>query len=154
MVKMASTEIVKDFVDEIIKKIGLQAETKVKEADQTIEVSIKGENMGALIGYHGETLESLQLILSLMLNKKENGEWKRIVVDIGNWRSERQEALKEMIGRAVSELKNSQLEQVALPAMSSSQRRLAHLIVSEDFPEIVSQSEGEEPNRRVILRKS
>ena len=153
MAEVSSEKIVKDFLQKLIREIGLKAAIEVKEEDGVVRVGIVGDELGALIGYHGETLESLQHIVGLVLNQKlkSEGEWKRVVVDIGNWRAERNEALKNLVKRATEELQNKNVEKVTLGVMSPSQRREVHVIVSEDYPEITSQSEGEEPNRRVVL---
>lgn len=154
MAKVSAEKITHDFIDDLIKKIGLKADLKVSEDKEIVSVAITGENLGALIGFHGETLESLQLVTSLMLNRKfTDQEWKRVVVDIGNWRAERSSALTLMIENAIKEIESQKLEKLTLPTMSPSQRREAHLIVSEKFPDFETQSEGEEPNRRISLFK-
>jgi len=147
-----SKKIVSEFSKELLKKIGIKADVDVTEEADTLKVAIGGDNLGALIGYHGETLESLQLLLSLMLNNKlEEGDWKRVVLDIGNWRSERLATLETMIEKSVSELKAQGLTRVSLPPMSASQRREVHVIVTEKYPELLTESEGNEPERRVVL---
>ncbi|HEY4695234.1 MAG TPA: R3H domain-containing nucleic acid-binding protein [Candidatus Nanoarchaeia archaeon] len=147
-----SEKIATDFTKEVLKKIGMAAEVKVEEDEGSVKVSIFGENLGALIGYHGETLESLQLILGSVVNKRAaEGEWKRVVLDIGDWRAERLSTLGSMVEQAVEALVAQKLKRVSLPVMSSAQRREVHLIVSEKYPNLASQSEGEEPNRRVTL---
>jgi predicted RNA-binding protein Jag len=89
-----------------------------------------------------------------MLNKKlGETEWKRVLVDIGSWRRERSNALLDMVEKTVFELKEQKLERIELPSMSPSQRREVHVIVSEKFPEIATESAGEEPNRRIVLFK-
>ncbi len=154
MGKVSSEKLTNDFVSDLIEKIGLKAEVSVVEGKESIEVTINGENLGALIGFHGETLESLQLITALFLNKKlGEGEWKRVIVDIGNWRKERTTALGAMLENSISEIEQQKLEKLVLPSMSASQRREAHVIVSEKFPEYATESEGEEPNRRIVLFK-
>lgn len=154
MGKVSAEKLTGDFTKKIIKQIGLDAEVAVKETDEAVEVKISGENLGALIGYHGETLESLQLLVSLVLNKKRGEEeWKRVSLDIGNWKAERSEALVEMVEKTVAELNGQKLERISLPTMSASQRREVHVIVSEKFPDLATESVGEEPNRGIVLFK-
>lgn len=154
MGKVSAKKLATDFTGKIIKAIGLEAEVSVEETDEAVKVNISGENLGALIGFHGETLESLQLLISLMLNKKlGEEEWKRVVVDIGNWRAERSTALGSLVEKTALELKEQKLERIELPPMSASQRREVHVIVSEKFPELATESAGEEPNRRIVLYK-
>ncbi len=154
MGKVSAEKVTTEFITKLIDKIGLKADVSVEDNQDNVEVNIKGENLGALIGFHGETLESLQLISSLMLNRKlKEEEWKRVVIDIGNWRKERSVALTTLIENSVKELEAQKLERLTLPSMSASQRREAHVIVSENFSDYGTESEGEEPNRRVVLFK-
>ncbi len=154
MAKNSAQELTKKIFSEILDFVGLEAKVSIKEKDNTVNVNVEGENLGALIGYHGETLASLQLLLSLMVNKNLKSEdWQRVVVDIGNWREERSNTLKEMIESTVEQLEEGSEEKTGLPSMSSSERREVHVIISEEFPNYESISEGEEPDRRVFLRR-
>lgn len=147
-------KITKKLSEELIKKIGVEADIDVTEEDEVIKVQIKGENLGALIGYHGQTLESLQLLLSLMVNRQEDKkEWKRLIVDIGDYRAERENTLKEIVNRAVEDLEVNGKKETVLPPMNPSERRTAHIIVSENYPDLETISEGEEPYRRIKLLK-
>ena len=148
------SKIARKLAEELIEKIGVKADIEVKEFDENLKVQVSGENLGALIGYHGQTLESLQLILGLMVNnKKEESEWTRVIVDIGSYREERENTLKEMVNRAVEDLEVNGKKEVVLAPMNPSERRAAHIIVSENYPEIQTVSEGEEPYRRIKLLK-
>ena len=154
MAKNSAQELTKKLFSKIIDQVGLEAELEVKEKDNTVTVNVEGDNLGALIGYHGETLASLQLILSLMVNREFKSEqWQRVIVDIGNWRQERSSALKEMVERSVEQLENGGQEKIGLPSMNAAERREIHVIISEEFPIYESVSEGEEPDRRVFLRR-
>ena len=149
------SKIAQKLATELVGKIGVKADIEVQESEESLKVKISGENLGALIGYHGQTLESLQLILSLMINNKKNeSEWTRVVVDIGSYREERENTLKEMVDRAIEDLEVNGKKEVVLPPMNPSERRAAHVIVSENYPEMQTLSEGEEPYRRIkLLRK-
>lgn len=152
MGKVSSKKVAQEFVEDIIKQIGLDAEVAVKDEADSLKIEINGDNLGALIGYHGETLESLQLITTLIINKElTEGDWRRVTIDIGGWRKDRAKALLTMIENSVAQIEQENLEKLTLPTMSSSQRREAHVIVSEKFPNFSTSSEGEEPNRRVVL---
>jgi spoIIIJ-associated protein len=146
-------KVVKRLTEELIKKIGVKANVEVELEEDVAKVKIEGEALGALIGYHGQTLESLQLILGLLINNsRENSEWSRVVVDVGEYRSERENTLKEMVNRAVEDLEVNRKTEVALQPMNPSERRAVHVIVSENYPELETVSEGEEPYRRIKLR--
>jgi len=154
MAHLSGKELVEDTAGEIIKHIGLDAKISVEKEKNSFSVEIEGENLGALIGYHGENLNSFQLILSLVVNRKlGEGNWQRVVVDVGNWRSERSQILKEMVERAIEQMKESGQEQISLPSMNPSERREIHILVSEQFPDYESFSKGEGAERRIFLKK-
>lgn len=147
-----SKKLAKDITKELLKKLDIEAKIRGDTLDDSVKVDIEGEDLGLLIGYHGETLESLQLIVSLLVNNKLEGEWVPISLDIGGWKEERSESLRNLVEKVSSEVKGTNKE-VALQPMSSQQRRTIHLILS-DYPELTSVSEGEEPNRRVVIKKT
>lgn len=154
MAKVSAEKLVKDFSKKLIDQIGLEAKIETSSKDDIIEVKVVGENLGALIGYHGETLESLQLVLSLMLNRTlKEDDWKRVLVDVGNWRQERNEALYSMVEKAASEIDSTNVSKISLPPMSASQRREVHIIVADSFKGFQTESEGQEPYRKVFLVK-
>ncbi len=142
-----------DLTKELFKKLGVDAKVKCREENSTFYIDIEGEDLGLLIGYHGENLESLQLLLGLMVNKNLGSkEWVPVILDIGGWKLERSQALRSMVEKVVPEIGVSK-EKIELPPMPASQRRLVHVILG-DFPGLTSVSEGEEPNRRVVIRKA
>jgi spoIIIJ-associated protein len=143
------TSVSSDFVE----GLGLAAEVSVtkQESEEGPEylVSIQGEDLGILIGYHGETLNALQLLLSLMVAEKL-GEWVRIVLDAGGWREARAEVLRSMAAQAAERALASS-EEVALPVMSSSDRRVVHLALAGNA-NVITESSGEEGYRRVVVK--
>ena len=147
-----SKKLAKDITKELLKKLDIEAKIKGSTLEDSVKVDIEGEDLGLLIGYHGETLESLQLIVSLVVNNKLEGDWVPISLDIGGWKEERSESLRNLVEKVSSEVKDTNKE-VALQPMSSQQRRMVHLILS-DYPELTSVSEGEEPNRSVVIKKA
>ena len=142
----------KELTEELLSKLGVKAKIGVSEQDDAIHIGLEGDDLGILIGFHGENLEAVQLILSLMINKKLEGEeWLPVNLDVGGWRKERAEVLKSMINKAELELKGNK-SSVELPPMSASQRRMVHVLLA-DYEGITSESTGEEPNRKVIIKK-
>ena len=145
-------KIANNLTKELLSKLGVEAKISVSEQDEAIHIAIEGDDLGILIGFHGDNLEAVQLILGLMINKKlEDEEWLPVNLDVGGWRKERTEILKSMIDKAEMELKESK-EAVELPPMSASQRRMVHVLLS-DYNGITSESVGEEPNRKVVIKK-
>src|SRR3990172_7800696 len=104
--KKADTEKeVKKITDELLSLLQVKADVEAVEVkeEEHVKVNIKTEETGLLIGHHGETLNSLQLLLGILLYKKL-GTWVRVVMDVGDYRKMREENLKEMVTRIVGEV--------------------------------------------------
>lgn len=140
----------KEVTQKLFDLLGIEVKIGVTQKEDSTEVSLEGEDLGILIGQHGENLESLQLFLSLAANKGSE-DWKSVTLDIGGWRKQREESLRAMIERSINKLRERGQE-IALPTMSAGQRRMAHVIISE-YAGLSSQSVGEEPQRYIIIRK-
>ncbi|MEK7112688.1 MAG: R3H domain-containing nucleic acid-binding protein [Patescibacteria group bacterium] len=146
------TKTVQEDANELLKLMGSTATASVLEDSENdallVNIEAKDE-AGLLIGRHGDTLNSLQMVLGLMLRQKL-GEWKRILVNVGDWREKQDEYLKEM-AQATAERAKQTGEPQNLYNLSAGQRRVIHLALSED-PEIETVSEGEGAERYLIIR--
>jgi len=152
---MDNIQIIGTTTQELLSYLKIKAKVAVSEVkdseDQSIfNVEIHGEDLGILIGYHGETLNHLQHILSLAVNNKLENRLK-IVVDVDGWRNERKEIITNMAKGAISKVRTTGLSQV-LPPMSAYERRIVHTIISEQ-DDVQSHSEGEDIARKVIIEK-
>lgn len=143
-------KLTEKFVAKTLWLLGVDVEIRVEVGDN-IEINITGEDLGLLIGSRGEHLESLQAFFNIAINKKLGDEWKAVVLDIGNWRRDKEEELRALVSKEVAKLDSANKETI-LPPMPSSQRRTVHIIASE-YKGIVSSSVGDEPERRIVLRK-
>jgi spoIIIJ-associated protein len=144
------TELIKKTAQKILNLLEIEATPKIKIEDNNIYyLNIKTPDPGVLIGYHGENLYSLQLILSLIIYKK-TGSWQKILVDVGEYRQKRTEALKKIALNAAQKVKFTD-ESLALPYLNSAERRIVHLTLA-DHPEVTTESQGEGPSRRVIVK--
>jgi spoIIIJ-associated protein len=141
--------LIKETAEKIIEYLKISAEIKVEEKDEVFNVQIETPDTGILIGYHGETMTSFQLILSLLVYKKL-GSWQRLVVDVGDWRQRREEILKQMADQAREKVLNSN-SPVSLLGLSSFERRVIHLYLAEN-PQVETLSEGEGADRRLIIK--
>lgn len=112
-------------------------------------VHIETEETGLLIGYHGRTLESFQIILSLLVSK-ELGQWVRVYVNVGDYREKREETLMHMAMHA-AERAIASGRPIELPHLSSSERRVIHMTLSGD-ERVATESLGE-GNARVLVVK-
>ncbi len=146
------TLLVKEMADKLLSLMGVEAGASVsfdKEND-AIKVDIVSENeTGLLIGRRGETLNSIQTVLGMMY-RQETGEWKRIIVNIGDWREKQEDYLKSLATDAAERAKTTG-EPQALYNLTPSQRRIIHLGLSEDT-EVTTESVGEEPERYLVVK--
>ena len=139
----------KTFLREVLINMGVNAEIIVKEEDSVVKFNLTGPDMGILIGYRGETLDSLQYLLSLVLNKGHETEYKRVILDTENYRIKREETLKRL-ARRIAEKVRATGKQVKLEPMNPYERRIIHSALQND-PYIETYSEGDEPYRRVVV---
>ena len=145
----SKTDKISQFAQKLLAVLEITANLKIEEKDGIFNLELETENPGILIGYHGETLSAFQLILSMM-TYRELGEWSRIVVNIGDYRQRRQEALERMAASACQKVKFSGQE-YELPPMSAGERRIIHLALS-DHPDVETESRGEGRERRVAIK--
>ncbi|WP_291579751.1 RNA-binding cell elongation regulator Jag/EloR [Clostridium sp. UBA6640] len=139
----------KNFLREVLESMNMKAEVKVKEENDEIKINLIGPNMGILIGYRGETLDSLQYLVSLVVNKDHDEEYKRVILDTENYRYNRQETLKRLAGKMANKVKVSG-KTLKLEPMNPYERRVIHSALQND-PNVKTYSEGEEPKRRVVI---
>lgn len=143
-------EFLQKTAEEILRQLGVVAQVTVSlEEGPRCFLNVEGSDLGALIGYHGEALGSLQLILSLAVYR-HFGEWVPLNVDAGGYRREREEKLKALTQRSIDKVRFLS-RPVLLPPMPAYERRLVHLHAAAS-PDIASESEGEGRERHVVLR--
>ncbi len=145
-------EKIKTF-EKITKELFALLETKVgleiKEEEGAIMIQLTTDEPGILIGYHGQAIQAVQLLLALMGFRKL-GEWTRVLVNVGDYREKRQESLSNMAKSLAQKVKFSGTSQ-SLPPMSSAERRIIHLALAEDT-EVETISEGEGRDRHVVVK--
>jgi len=139
------------IIKKLIKLLEVEAQVEVKPGEEAILVNLVSSETANLIGYHGETLNALQSLANLMLWRKM-GEWTSVVVDIDDYRGKRKDSLEKMAQNVAQKVKFSGQPQ-ALPPMSAFERRLVHLVLSED-DQVETVSEGETERRVVVRPKS
>lgn len=135
----------------LFKHLGLdQIKAAVSPQDESFQVNLQvaPEESGVLIGYHGETISGLQLILSLMAHK-QLGAWHRLVININDYRQKREQALVDMAHGAAEQAKTTGQE-VVMPPMASFDRRLIHMALAEN-KDVRTESVGEGRDRRLII---
>lgn len=140
--------LVEGFLVRILNLMEVEADIYIEESDESISVQITGDDIGILIGRRGDTLDALQYITGLAVNRK-NTEYKRITLDVENYRARREETLKKLAnktaGRVIKTKKSFKLE-----PMNPLERRIIHSELQKN-KKIETYSIGEEPNRRVVI---
>lgn len=141
-------EELKEFMNGILEKMGLSSRADAVEENGTITVSISGKDSSIAIGYRGETLDAFQYLALTFLNEKK-GTDKKIVVDCEDYRSKRKETLSALAEK-LAEKANRLARKIALEPMNPFERRIIHNALA-DSAIATTVSEGEEPNRYVII---
>lgn len=143
-------EKVKEVLDSIVSCMGLNIESEIKEDNEAIKVNINGENLGLIIGHKGENLDALQLLTSVIINK--TGDYKRVELDVQNYREKRKETLIHLAEKKARDVikygKN-----ITLEPMTPYERRIIHTALQDDS-KVTTISVGTEPFRKVVIKKA
>ena len=123
---------------------------KAANTDNGLLVNLEGDDMGVLIGRRGETLDAVQYLASLVYNKDKD-DYHRITVDTENYRKKRENTLIRLARKKASQVAKSG-KNVVLEPMSPFERRIIHFALQND-KFVTTYSEGEEPNRHVVIAK-
>jgi spoIIIJ-associated protein len=141
-------QVAEDFLEKIfcLMKLQIQIE-KIATLDSTI-FNIRGNDLGILIGKHGQTLDALQYLTNLAANRDAESKV-RIVLDVEDYRQRRTDTLTRLATRMADNVKRRG-EKVVLEPMSSNERKIIHMALQND-QRIVTYSEGEEPYRKIVI---
>jgi len=139
----------KKFLREILNAMNIKAEIHIKEENNEININLVGPNMGVLIGYRGETLDSLQYLVSLVVNKNHDETYKRVILDTVNYRYNRQETLKKLAFKMGEKVRING-KTLKLEPMNPYERRVIHSTLQNNAY-VTTHSEGDEPYRRVVI---
>ena len=138
----------KTFLTDLIKEMGLEASVAVAANADSVYADIEGADTGTIIGKRGQTLDSIQYLTSLVVNKGED-EYIRVVVDAEGYRAKR-EATLEKLAYKLAEKSVKTGRSVRLEPMNPYERKVIHTTL-QTVPAVVTRSEGSEPHRRVII---
>lgn len=137
-----------DFLKEMFRVMEMNVEIRAEFAEDTLAVEIEGEDMGLLIGKRGQTLDSLQYLTSLVVNKGK-ASYVRVKLDTEDYRSRRKATLENLAKNIAMKVKKTR-RPVFLEPMNPYERRIIHSALQND-PYVTTHSEGDEPNRRVVV---
>ena len=148
--KLNIDDTAKAFLDDVFKAMGIDATVNIKydEFDKTMNIDLTGDDMGILIGKRGQTLDSLQYLTNLVVNK--NVEEKiHVKVDTEDYRKRRRQTLENLAKNMSSKVKRTR-RSVTLEPMNPYERRIIHSALQND-KYVTTHSEGEEPYRKVVI---
>lgn len=140
----------KEFIKNVTDKLGMniEQEASYNEEDKLLKIELKGEGLGLLIGRRGETLDSIQYLTNIFVNKKSD-DYVKVTIDAENYRARREEALVSLAKRTASKAVKYRKNMIIEPK-NPYERRIIHEAL-QDYPEVTTYSVGEDPNRKVIV---
>ena len=154
IIKARKKEVVKDAVEEFLSKmfnamdLSVDIQIDYDEQNRNMNIELKGNEMGILIGKRGQTLDSVQYLASLVANR-ESDEYVRVKVDTENYRKRRKETLENLAKNIAFKVKKTR-KPVYLEPMNPYERRVIHSVLQNDRY-VEKHSEGEEPYRKVVV---
>ncbi len=144
---------VQKLADKLLELMGTKAKAVVTEdkENEAIRINIEtDEETGLLIGRHGETLDALQVMLGMMIYQ-ESKEWVRIIVNVGDWREKQEDQLKSLALQAAERARETE-EPQTLFNLNAAQRRIVHLVLTEE-EDIETESSGEGKERYLVIKQ-
>lgn len=141
-------EEAKKFLNSIFNKMNLNTTMECNKTDDAVMIVVHGNDLGVLIGKHGQTLDALQYLTNLAANRDAE-ERTRILLDVEDYRKRRADTLTALAHRLAEKVKRRG-DRVALEPMSPQERRTIHMALQAD-PKISTYSEGTEPYRKVVI---
>jgi len=145
-----AAELAREVVTRIVDALGVTCRVHVRENDETVEVTCSGDDLGLLIGKHGQTIDAIQYLVNAILYRGGGGERKDVVVDAAGYRARRRATLEALAVRTAQEALRIGAP-VELEPMTSIERKIVHVRL-QDFHGIATESSGAEPNRYVVVR--
>lgn len=137
-----------EFVKEITSKMGLELNIVSRQKDNIIFIDIDGKDSGTIIGKRGQTLDSLQYLVNLAVNKNTD-KYMKVVVNAENYREKRESTLEQLAIRLAGKVYKTK-RSVRLEPMNPYERKVIHTTLQDDV-RVNTKSEGEEPYRRVVI---
>lgn len=146
--KKSIEEVASDFLKSVFQAMNLEVKVIINVHEDMMDVELSGDEMGILIGKRGQTLDSLQYLLSLVVNK-ESESYVKVKVDTENYRQRRRETLEGLAKNIAFKVKRTK-RSVSLEPMNPFERRVIHSALQNDRC-VTTKSEGEEPYRHVVV---
>ncbi len=139
------------FLNEVFSLMGISANCITLEDKEAYKLNVEGEDTAVIIGRRGDTLDALQYLTSLVVNKGKE-DYKRVSLDAENYRSRREQTLEKLAKRLASTVAKTG-KPIALEPMNPYERRVIHAALQQN-PRVDTYSEGEEPFRHLVIKRA
>ena len=136
------------FLKDVTTKMGLDVEMTARAGEDSVLIDITGKDSRTIIGKRGQTLDALQYLTSLVVNR-DNKDYVKVVIDVENYRSRREKTLEQLADRLAKKVVRTK-RSVRLEPMNPYERKVIHATLQKN-PKVVTRSEGQDPYRRVII---
>ncbi len=146
--KVSIEQIAVNFLDSVLNKMNISADYQVEKIENEIKIDISGENMGVVIGRRGQTLDALQYLVSLVVNRRVEN-YVRVVLNTENYREKRERSLVKLAHKLANRARKYRKD-IVLEPMNPYERRIIHSSL-QDNQYVSTRSEGQDPNRKVVI---
>lgn len=140
---------IKDKINEIVKEMNIEINLEVRRRENNISVTIFSDSNSILIGKSGKNVAALQLLIRQMVNSKLNNPLS-IIIDVGNYKEKRVKSIEFLAKKLAREAHKTKTE-ITMDSMNSYERRIVHEALADD-KYVYTESVGEEPNRKVVIK--
>ena len=147
--KVSALDLINAFLLKVTEAAGIEASFQMSQKDDVIDVKILGDDVGALIGRHGDTLTALQYLANLIANRAKDSHFK-VYIDIEDYKENRKAKL-ESIARHTAEKVMATKRATSMDPMSAYERKIVHSAL-QSYPELETVSYGEEPDRYIVVK--
>lgn len=148
--KESLLDITNDYLNELFEAMGVETQCNIQfdEENNKMDINLSGDNMGILIGKRGQTLDSLQYLISLFVNKNSEN-YIKVQLDTENYRERRKKTLENLARNIAYKVKRTR-RSISLEPMNPYERRIIHSALQNDRY-VCTKSEGEDPYRKVVI---
>ena len=146
--KCSTEDVIREFLGKVFDAMELEVEIQITNSENNYSVELKGDEMGVLIGKRGQTLDSLQYLTNLAVNKNSD-EYVKVKIDTEDYRKRRKETLENLAKNIAYKVKRTK-RPVSLEPMNPFERRVIHSALQK-YKFVTTHSEGEEPYRHVVV---
>lgn len=145
-----ATELAKTFLRQLLDHMGILAEIRVRQEDDNVKVNLAGPKMGLIIGHRGDTLDAIQYLTNLAVNRHfDRSQYQRVIIDTEGYREKREETLKRLAEKSADRVKKYG-KTIKLDPMNPYERRIIHSSL-QSIEGITTHSEGQDPYRQVVI---